>query len=130
MNDQPAHPDLVRLRAELLAARSGLGVLGELEGSRRDRVVADLLTSVPDAASRAARAIGPEVVVAEVRRFPATDGADSEGARPVGADSDGADSEGARLDGAGAATSSGAPAVWSAIAQAAVEAATAVYEQA
>ncbi|WIB01155.1 hypothetical protein [Curtobacterium sp. MCBA15_012] len=104
MNDQPAHPALVRLRAELVAARSGLGVLGELEGSRRDRVLADLLTSVSDAASRAARVAGAEVVVAEVQRFASVDGA--------------------------ASGPGGAPAVWDDIAQAAIEAATAVHAQA
>ncbi|KTR19947.1 hypothetical protein [Curtobacterium citreum] len=68
MNDQSDHPAFVRLRAELDAAWDGLDVLGELEDGGRERVVADLLTSVPDAASRAARETDPEAVVAEVRR--------------------------------------------------------------
>ncbi len=72
MNDQPDHPALVRLRAELDAARQGIGVLGELEDVRRDRVVAELRTAVPDAASRAAHTAGRDAVVAEVRRHAGT----------------------------------------------------------
>lgn len=63
------HPAIVRLRAELDAAWKGIGALGQLEGVRRDRVVAELRTAVPDEASRAAREVGTEAVVAEISRF-------------------------------------------------------------
>ncbi|MGN8050028.1 hypothetical protein ACTJKO_10085 [Curtobacterium sp. 22159] len=69
MNDSPEHPALVRLRAELDAAWKGIGVLGDMEDSSRDRVVAELRTAVPDVASRAARAAGAEAAVAEINRF-------------------------------------------------------------
>jgi hypothetical protein len=65
----PDHPELVRLRAELDSAWKGVAGLGSFDGPHRDRVVADLHTAVPDAAGRAARAVGREAVVAEIRRF-------------------------------------------------------------
>ncbi|WP_159572800.1 hypothetical protein [Curtobacterium sp. 18060] len=69
--DHPSvdHPAIVRLRAELDAAWKGIGALGQMEGVRRDRVVAELRTAVPDVASRAAREVGTEAVVAEISRF-------------------------------------------------------------
>ncbi|WP_439694229.1 hypothetical protein ACRQ4B_08345 [Curtobacterium sp. SP.BCo] len=69
MNDSPDHPALVRLRAELDAAWKGIGVLGDMEDVRRDRIVAELRAAVPDVASRAAREAGADLVVAEITRF-------------------------------------------------------------
>jgi len=63
------HPAIVRLRAELDAAWKGIGVLGSVEDGRRDRIVAELRTAVPDVASRAARAVGTAAVVEEISRF-------------------------------------------------------------
>jgi hypothetical protein len=65
----PDLPEIVRLRAELDSAWKGVVSLGALDGPHRDRVVADLRTAVPDSAGRAARAVGPEAVVAEIGRF-------------------------------------------------------------
>lgn len=80
MNDSPEHPALLRLRAELDAAREGIVALDELEAVRRDRVVAELRTAVPDVAGRAAREAGPDAVVAEISRFAVTvDGIASDG---------------------------------------------------
>ena len=72
MDNLSAHPALLRLRAELDAAREGIGVLDGLEDVRRERVVAELRTAVPDTASRAARAAGADAVVAELSRFDRT----------------------------------------------------------
>jgi len=69
MNDSPEHPALVRLRVELDAARQGIGTLSGMEEVRRDRVLAELRTAVPDVASRAARAAGADAAVAEISRF-------------------------------------------------------------
>lgn len=69
MNDSIDHPAIVRLRAELDAAWKGIGALAQLEDVPRDRVVAELRTAVPDVASRAAREVGIEVVVAEINRY-------------------------------------------------------------
>ncbi|MBT1544138.1 hypothetical protein [Curtobacterium aurantiacum] len=69
MNDSIDHPSIVRLRAELDAAWKGIGALAQLEDAPRDRVVAELLTAVPDVASRTAREVGIEAVVAEIRRY-------------------------------------------------------------
>lgn len=67
--DTPAqhHPAVARLLAELDAARAGIVVLDELDAPRRDRVVAELRTAVPDLASRAAHEVGAEHVVASIR---------------------------------------------------------------
>lgn len=78
MNDSPDHPALVRLRAELDAAWKGIGVLGDMEDVRRDRVVAELRAAVPDVASRAAREAGADVVVAEISRFARAEVVDDE----------------------------------------------------
>ncbi|MDM7886927.1 hypothetical protein QUG98_00525 [Curtobacterium sp. RHCJP20] len=67
--DDSDHPAIVRLQAELDAARDGIGVLGELEADRRERVVAELLSAVPDVASRAAYEAGADRAVATIRRF-------------------------------------------------------------
>ncbi|MBA8991450.1 hypothetical protein FHW23_002719 [Curtobacterium pusillum] len=69
MDHSPEHPALVRLRAELDAAWKGIGVLGDMEDVRRDRVVAELRGAVPDVASRAARAAGVDAAAAEIDRF-------------------------------------------------------------
>lgn len=69
MDETPEHPALTRLRAELDAAWKGIGALGGMEDVSRDRVVAELLAAVPDVASRAARAAGPDAAVAEISRF-------------------------------------------------------------
>ncbi|WP_144764157.1 hypothetical protein [Curtobacterium sp. 9128] len=70
MNDQPDHPAIIRLRAELDAAWKGVGALGQMDDDeRRDRIVAELRAAVPDEASRASREVGQEAVVAEIRRF-------------------------------------------------------------
>ncbi len=69
MNDSIDHPAIVRLRAELDAAWKGIGALAQLEDAPRDRVVAELRTAVPDVASRAAREVGTEAVVAEISRY-------------------------------------------------------------
>lgn len=69
MKHSPDHPALVRLRAELDAAREGMGTLCDLESDGRDRVVAELRAAVPDVASRAARAVGADAAVAEISRF-------------------------------------------------------------
>lgn len=65
----PENPAIVRLRAELDAAWKGVVSVGALDAAHRDRVVAYLQTAVPDSAGRAARAVGQEAVVAEIRRF-------------------------------------------------------------
>ncbi|MEG8037165.1 hypothetical protein QP157_18130 [Sphingomonas sp. LR61] len=64
--DHPGHRPSPR---GLDAAWKGIGALGQMEGVRRDRVVAELRTAVPDVASRAAREVGTEAVVAEISRF-------------------------------------------------------------
>ncbi len=69
MDHSTDHPAMARLRAELDAAWKGIGSLGDLEDAPRDRVVAELRTAVPDVASRAARAVGSEAVVAEIDRY-------------------------------------------------------------
>lgn len=69
MNDQPDHPAIIRLRAELDAAWKGVGALGQMDRDRRARIVAELRAAVPDVASRAAREVGQEAVVAEIARF-------------------------------------------------------------
>jgi hypothetical protein len=69
MYDQSQHPAIIRLRVELDAAWKGMGALGEMDGARRERIVAELRAAVPDVASRAAREAGQEAVVAEIRRF-------------------------------------------------------------
>lgn len=61
------HPAVARLLAELDAARVGIVVLDELDAPRRERVVAELRTAVPDLASRAAHEAGAEHVVATIR---------------------------------------------------------------
>ena len=83
MNDSPDHPALVRLRAELDAAWKGMGVLGDMEGVSRDRIVAELRAAVPDVASRAARAAGTDAVVAEINRFAAAEVVSSVAAVPT-----------------------------------------------
>ncbi|MDP4332562.1 hypothetical protein Q7F20_04210 [Curtobacterium sp. A7_M15] len=82
MNDTPEHPALVRLRAELDAAWKGIGVLGDMEDSSRDRVVAELRAAVPDIASIAARAAGADAAVAEIRRFASVEVVPSDSAVP------------------------------------------------
>lgn len=67
--DVSDHPAIVRLHAELEAARHGIDVLGELEDVRRERVVAELLSAVPDVASRAAYEAGPDRAVATIQGF-------------------------------------------------------------
>jgi hypothetical protein len=69
MNDSTDHPAIVRLRAELDAAWKGIGALAQLDDVPRDRVVAELRTAVPDVASRAAREVGSDAVVAEISRY-------------------------------------------------------------
>lgn len=69
MNDSTDHPAIVRLRAELDAAWKGIGALAQMDDGRRDRVVAELRTAVPDVASLAAREVGTEAAVAEISRF-------------------------------------------------------------
>jgi hypothetical protein len=83
MNETPEHPALVRLRAELDAAWKGIGVLGDLEDVRRERVVAELRAAVPDVASRAARAAGPDAAVAEITRFAEAEVVESDAAVPT-----------------------------------------------
>ena len=68
-SDQSVHPAIARLHAELEAARRGIDVLDELEAARRERVVAEMLSAVPDLASRAAYEAGTDGVVATIRRF-------------------------------------------------------------
>jgi len=68
------HPAIARLHAELDAARQGIDVLGELEEARRERVVAELLSAVPDVASRAAYEAGADGVVATIQGFAPVDG--------------------------------------------------------
>jgi len=65
--DRSAHPAVARLRSELDAARRGIAVLGDLDASRRERVVAELLSAVPDLASRAAHEAGADHVLATIR---------------------------------------------------------------
>ena len=67
--DDSVHPAIVRLHAELEAARHGIDVLGELEDARRERVVAELLSAVPDVASRAAYEAGADRAVATIQGF-------------------------------------------------------------
>lgn len=67
--DDSVHPAIVRLHAELEAARRGIDVLGELEDTGRERVVAELLSAVPDVASRAAYEAGPDRAVATIQGF-------------------------------------------------------------
>ncbi|WIE76613.1 hypothetical protein [Curtobacterium sp. MCSS17_007] len=72
MQDQSepsVHPAIARLHAELDAARRGIDVLADLEDARRDRVVAELLSAVPDVASRAAHEAGADGVVATIQGF-------------------------------------------------------------
>ncbi|KTR53644.1 hypothetical protein [Curtobacterium oceanosedimentum] len=78
--DDSDHPAIVRLQAELDAARDGIGVLGELETDRRERVVAELLSAVPDVASRAAYEAGSDRAVATIRRFEGSRADDHESA--------------------------------------------------
>lgn len=82
--DTPAqhHPAVERLLAELDAARVGIVVLDELDAPRRERVVAELRTAVPDLASRAAHEAGAEHVVATIR---AVAGHVPDGVGPAGA---------------------------------------------
>lgn len=69
MNDSIDHPAILRLRAELDAAWKGMGTLAQLDDVPRGRVVAELRTAVPDVASRAAREVGSDAVVAEICRY-------------------------------------------------------------
>jgi hypothetical protein len=69
MNDSIDHPAIVRLRADPLPRGVQFGALAQLEDAPRDRVVAELRTAVPDVASRAAREVGTEAVVAEISRY-------------------------------------------------------------
>lgn len=76
--DDSVHPAIVRLTVELEAARHGIGVLGELEDAGRERVVAELLSAVPDVASRAAHEAGAERAVATIQGFGGTGSEDHE----------------------------------------------------
>lgn len=72
MQDQSyrsVHPAIARLHAELDAARRGVAVLDDLGDERRERVVAELLSAVPDAACRAANEVGTDGVVETIRRY-------------------------------------------------------------
>ncbi|PZF55014.1 hypothetical protein DEJ23_12750 [Curtobacterium sp. MCSS17_008] len=70
-SEPSVHPAIARLHAELDAARRGIAVLDDLEEGRRERVVAELLSAVPDMASRAAYEAGADGVVETIRRFAA-----------------------------------------------------------
>ncbi|MBF4614813.1 hypothetical protein [Curtobacterium sp. VKM Ac-1376] len=83
MNDSIDHPAIVRLRAELDAAWKGIGALAQLEDVPRDRVVAELRTAVPDVASRAAREVGSDAVVAEITRYAEAGAPESASAVPA-----------------------------------------------
>ena len=76
--DDSVHPAIIRLTVELEAARHGIGVLGELEDAGRERVVAELLSAVPDVASRAAHEAGAERAVATIQGFGGTPSRDHE----------------------------------------------------
>jgi hypothetical protein len=63
------HPAIERLRAELAAARRGIGHIATMSPSHRERVVASIRSELPDAASRAAYEAGGAATMAEIRRF-------------------------------------------------------------
>jgi hypothetical protein len=81
----PDHPAIVRLRAELDAAWKGVASVDGMDGPHRDRVVAYLHTAVPDSAGRAAREVGREAVLAEIRRFAAVEVVATDPMWPAGA---------------------------------------------
>lgn len=67
------HPAIERLHAELAAARRGIGHVGAMSPSHRDRVVAAIRSELPDAAGRTAHEVGGAATLAEIRHFSGID---------------------------------------------------------
>jgi hypothetical protein len=74
---------ILRLRAELRAARDGISSITRFTLPHRDRVVASIRAGLPDVAGRAAHEVGPETTIAEIRRFAGLGSAHEDDACPV-----------------------------------------------
>jgi hypothetical protein len=64
-----SHPAILRLHAELEAAREGMAAITRSTLPNRGRIVEEIRTGLPDIAGRAAHEAGADATVAEIRRF-------------------------------------------------------------